>query len=324
MAYAAINKEELIRFASSSGGIFTLLAVQVIKSGGIVFGAVFSDDCKSVFHMAVETIEGLKKLRGSKYVQSRIGDTYRQAAMYLDTGRLVLFSGTPCQIAGLYAYLKHDYKNLITQDLICHGVPSPLVWEKYVELREKKAASKTKSVSFRYKKHGWNSFSMRFIFNNGAEYVKHHNEDRYMRGFLANLYLRPSCYNCAFKGFPRQSDITLADFWGIQYIIPDMDDDKGTSLVIVNSDKGKSLFKQIQTYLIFRPVNWEQAIVYNSAAIKSAQFSKQRDTFFGLMNEKGLNNAFNKYCRTKFMAWIKRKIHMQLSKIKLRITGEQK
>ncbi|MGI6279790.1 MAG: Coenzyme F420 hydrogenase/dehydrogenase, beta subunit C-terminal domain [Acutalibacteraceae bacterium] len=322
-AYAAIINDEPLRLESSSGGVFTLLAFHVINKDGVVFGAAFSDDFQTVSHIAVESVDKLERLRGSKYVQSSIDSAYGQAKEYLDAGRMVLFTGTPCQIAGLYAYLGQDYDNLITQDVVCHGVPSPHIWAEYVKLREKKAKSKTRNVSFRHKKHGWKYFDMRFEFTNGTEYIKTVSEDMYMRGFLDNIYLRPSCYDCSFKSIPKHSDITLADFWGIWDLIPEMFDDKGTSLVLLNSDKGKALFEQIQSKLVFRHVDCMQAVQFNSAATKSADLPKCRDDFFKVFKEQGLNKALNKYCRVKFIVKFKRKIRKLLSKTMKFIIGNK-
>lgn len=191
-AIAAINLNEEIRLESSSGGIFTLKAEKIIDQGGVVFGAAFSDDFKSVRHICVDNKADLEKLRGSKYVQSKISDTYKHAKEYLDSGRKVLFSGTPCQIGGLYSYLRKPYENLLTQDIICHGVPSPMVWEKYVEKCERKAASEMQRVFFRHKKYGWKSYSMAMEFTNHTKYIRTLLEDPYMRLFLSNSCLRPS------------------------------------------------------------------------------------------------------------------------------------
>lgn len=278
--FAVINKDENVRLESSSGGIFTLLAERIINNGGVVFGAAFAKDFKSVEHIVVDKIEDLYKLRGSKYLQSKIGDAYKLVKQYLKDGKCVYFSGTPCQISGLYSYLGKNYDNLITQDLICHGVPSPLVWEKYVNYCEKKAASKTRRTFFRHKKYGWKKFSLQFVFEDGGKYSQTIYDDLYMRGFLTDLYLRPSCYNCSFKSIERLADITLADFWGVEKISAHMDDDKGTSLVFLHSIKGKTLFDKISDKIIFDSTDLDFAVRANSAMIKSAKPHRNRDKFF--------------------------------------------
>ena len=294
IAYAAINKNEEIRLQSSSGGIFTLLAAEIIKQDGVVFGASFSDDFKAVKHIYIDNIEDLDKLRGSKYVQSEIGYTYKQAKKFLDNGRKVLFTGTPCQIGGLYSFLRKNYDNLVTQDLICHGVPSPMVWKKHVEEREQIAVSRTQRIFFRNKKYGWKMFSVIFEFVNNTTYIKRLNEDVFMRAFLSNSCLRPSCYSCSFKSVQRQADITLADFWGIQDIVPGMDDDKGTSLVLIHSPKGKLLFDAIYEQIAFNHVSCDEAIKYNSAAIKSCNHFTKREEFFRDVNKIGVSFAVRK------------------------------
>lgn len=193
---------------------------------------------------------------------------------------MVYFSGTPCQIAGLYAFLGKDYENLFTQDLICHGVPSQTVWQKYVDFREKKAASKTRRTFFRHKKYGWKMYSVQFIFENCTEYIQILFDDLYMRGFLANLYLRPSCHNCNFKTVNRCADVTLADFWGIEKVLPEMNDNKGTSLVICHSDKGEKILKNCSGDITVKEIDVGDALQYNSAMTKSAAAHRNRNNFF--------------------------------------------
>lgn len=313
--YAAYNNDDITKDNSSSGGIFTLLAEKVLSCGGVIFGAAFTHDFKAVEHIAIQSIEELPLLRGSKYLQSKIGDAYVQAKQYLSSGRTVLFSGTPCQIGGLYAYLGKDYENLITQDVICHGVPSPKVWKKYVEFREVKAASKSRKIFFRNKKYGWKRFSVHFVFENCKEYLQNLTDDLYMRGFLANLYLRPSCYNCSFKAKKHISDITLADFWGIEKIDSTMYDPKGTSLVIINTDKGENLFAEISN-LTKKSEDLNRAIQYNPALIKSAKFNHNRKTFFDNFERWNFQKLINKCIKAPFKNKIKKTIKKILAIIK--------
>lgn len=283
-AYACINKDESVREKSSSGGVFGLIAEHVLDNGGVVFGAAFDEDF-NVEHIKVDNKEDLDRLRGSKYVQSSIGTAFKQAKECLDDGRLVLFTATPCQISGLKAYLGRDYDNLILQDIVCHGVPSPKVWQKYIAFREKSAGAKTRRMLFRHKKYGWKTYSLLFEFTNNKEYVKILHDDFYMKGFLANLYLRPSCYECHSKSVCRQSDITLADFWGIENVMSEMDDNKGTSLVLVNSEKGQKIFEKISENMDFRAVDIDEALKYNSAAYKSVPMPKTRSVFMNSLDK---------------------------------------
>ncbi len=315
-AFAAISKNENVRIQSSSGGIFSLIAEYVINKGGIVFGAALFEDRKSVKHIAVEKISDLDLLRGSKYVQSFIGDTYSLAKDALESERPVLFSGTPCQIAGLYTYLGKKYVNLYTCDFICHGVPSPLVWQKYVEYREEKAASKIQKTFFRHKKYGWKKFSLQFIFMNGKEYTQILSKDLYLRGFLSDIYLRPSCYNCSFKGIARPADITLADFWGVENISPKMNDNKGTSLVIVHSEKGSKLFESLHDLMLLQSVDIHKAVKYNSAAEKSVSAPKIRSAFFRDFETLPFEKLLNKYCSIKPKERIRKGIGRVLRKLK--------
>ena len=312
-AYAAFNKSEDIRRKSSSGGVFTLLAESIISKGGVVFGAAF-DECFEVKHIAVEKIEDLEKLRGSKYVQSDIEDSLRFTKEYLENGRYVLFTGTPCQIAGLKSYLGKDYERLICQDIICHGVPSPLAWEKYKDHRKKRDAEDTLSISFRDKKDGWKAYCVHFE-HPEASYCKTFSQDLYMQAFLKNLCLRPSCYECAFKTLDRDSDITLADFWGVQNVHPEMDDDKGISLVLLHSKKGRELFEEIMHQLSFQSTDIHNAIKYNSSAVRSSSRNPQRDKFIKDIKNSDFELVVKKYTKTPFSTRLKRFIKRILSKI---------
>lgn len=277
-AYAVINQDEEIRKNSSSGGVFSLIAQHILSQGGVVFGAAVTKDTR-ICHICVEDSSQLYQLRGSKYVQSNVGNTYSQAKQYLLSGRPVLYTGTPCQISGLKAYLGKDYDHLFCQDLICHGAPSPGVWQQYVSYREQLARSKTKSVFFRYKDPSWVNFCMRFEFENNTYYQASLREDPYLRAFLSDLCLRPSCHQCAYKTQQRQADITLADYWGIWDIHPKMHDDKGTSLVFINSEKGSQIFEAIKQQLAFHPTDISLSLSQNSAMIASAVKPKNREQF---------------------------------------------
>jgi len=317
-AYAAYNLNEEIRAQSSSGGVFTALAEYVLSLGGVVFGAAFQDDF-SVSHICVETAEQLNKLRGSKYLQSKIGNTYKEAKGLLDSGRIVLFTGTPCQIEGLLAFLGKEYDNLYTQDLICHGVPSPMVWQKYVKYREKKAASTTRRTFFRHKNYGWKMYSVQFEFTNCTEYIQAHDVDLYMTSFLRNWCLRPSCYACHFKKKNRLSDITLADFWGIENVCPEMDDDKGTSLVLVNSKRGNLLFDKIQNNLAIEKVDFEKSIEYNPSMVSSCSVPQERDRFLDKMQRCNFEKCFNCFLPHDSLG---RKIYVFLACWKKKIVGK--
>lgn len=318
-AYACINKDENIRENSSSGGIFTLIAKEIINMGGVVFGTKF-DSNFNVIHSYTSLEEELYKFRGSKYVQSIIGDNYKIAKSFLEAGKYVLFTGTPCQIEGLLAYLGKKYDKLFTQDIICHGVPSPKVWRKYLDYRKHKDEDRPLSINFRNKDNGWSSFNLKFTYESKS-YKKSQVEDKYMQAFLRNVCLRDSCYKCSFKKINRLSDITLADFWGIQRVKPELYDNKGTSLVIVNSEKGKELFESIKENIIQEEVNIEEALVGNTAMLTSAVVDKNRVKFFENLDKLDFSVLVNKYTEKPSLML---KIIVLLKKIAKRILFNEK
>lgn len=282
--YACCNKDEEVRLKSSSGGIFTLIATEILNRKGVVFGATFNKDF-SLTHQYIESIDELDKLRTSKYFQSSIGNSYKVAKEFLDKDRYVLFTGTPCQIEGLLSYLGRNYDKLYTQDIVCHGVPSPKVWKKYMDYRAKIDNKKPLKINFRDKKQeGWHLFSLSFKYDD-YEYAKNQRDDLYMRAFLKDICLRDSCYKCAFRKKHRLSDITLADCWGIQDIKPELDDDKGTSLILVNSEKGRELYSLISHSLESFETSMGKAIESNPAIIKSPAANKYREEFFHKIDE---------------------------------------
>lgn len=319
MAYACINNDEKVRIESSSGGIFTLIAEQIIDENGIVFGVGF-DERLELIHSYVETKEGLDKFRGSKYVQSKIGDTYYQAEEFLKQGRKVLFTGTPCQISGLKSYLGQNYDNLFCVDIVCHGVPSPKVFKKYIDYQESSFGSLTQRIAFRQKAEGWKLYSVSLFFKNDTEYRQNLRKDLYMKAFLKDVCLRPSCYNCEFKTLHRQSDVTLADFWGIQNMLPEMDDNKGTSLIFVNSYSGQSMLNKIKDTALCKEVDINQAVKYNSAAVKSAAYNFKRDQFFANIDGLPFDQLVKKYCSDSMGVVVKRKGKSLIHKI-LKKTG---
>ena len=293
-AYACINKKDEIRLKSSSGGVFSLFAKYILDKQGVVFGATWNSDFSEVNHIYVTKEEELKKIRGAKYLQSNISDTYKKVKEFLDNDRFVLFSGTPCQIFGLKKYLNKEYEKLILQDIICHGVPSPLVWKKYKEFRENN--NKTNNVEFRNKDYeGWNKYHIKMEFNDTTTYNVKHDNDIYMKAFLSNIALRDSCTDCKFKTKDRISDITLADFWGINNILPEMNDEKGTSLVIVNSKKGEMIFNEISEEMIYKKVNLDDAIKGNPSYNQVSFRNKNTETFFENLDKISFDKLVKKY-----------------------------
>lgn len=287
-AYAAINRNDSVRMSSSSGGIFSLLAQQTISRGGAVYGAAF-DESFCLKHQRSET--SVTAMQTSKYVQSCVGDVFAQVEEDLKAHKEVLFTGTPCQIAGLSNYLSMKQINteqLCLVDLICHGVPSPLVWEQY--LQSISSGRTVNAVNFRDKSLSWSGFSLAVFYTDGTQYKALASEDIYMRGFFANLTLRPSCYACAQKTIDRASDLTLADCWGIDNFLPEMNDGKGTSAIIVHSAKGKQFLQSIGSEMHVQEIPTEKVLRYNRAMQESAQVHPRRDLFFRLL-ENGENVA---------------------------------
>lgn len=306
-AYACKNTNEEIRNTSSSGGVFTLLCEYIIKNGGVVFGAAFNEYFE-VEHMHAETLEECFKFRGSKYVQSKIGNTYKMAKRYLDEDKLVLFSGTPCQISSLDLFLKKKYKNLLMVDIACHGVPSPLVYKKYLKSLEDINKSKISSLSFRDKTTGWKNYSCKVDFENGKTIKEIGYDNMYMKGFLSDIYLRPSCYKCKSKKPITAADITLADYWGVQNIHSDFDDDKGVSLVLVNTELGQNIMEKLSSSMDIIESNLDYAIKCNPSIKISSKCNSGRKQFFEELNNRNIEKNIYKYTKMSFVKRAKRKI----------------
>lgn len=283
--FAAYNQNESERLQSSSGGVFSLLARSVLNCGGVVFGAQFSQEWQ-VEHTHIDSVSELYKLRGAKYVQSRIGNTYSEAENFLKDNIPVLFSGTPCQIAGLKSYLRKEYENLITAEIICHGVPSPKVWRMYLQdLCRKKNIHEINQICFRDKATGWKHYSFSIRYNQKGKEKKiseHYTQNLYARGFTNDLYLRPSCHSCSFKSLRSQADFTLGDFWGIQHIDPKMDDDKGLTAFLVNTEKGLSFLKDLDIHT--KEFDYRNVISGNPSLVKSTKLTEKRHLFFKTFN----------------------------------------
>lgn len=310
--YAAKNNDDKIRMDSSSGGIFTVLAEKTIEENGVVFGARFNEKWE-VIHDYAETKEGVAAFRGSKYVQSLIGNTYKEAETFLRQGRKVLFSGTPCQIRGLKLFLRKEYDNLLTVDFICHGVPSPKVWKEYLEEIKVHASEKNsvlprsimkkkaliESISFRNKRLGWKrySFSLTLSTTEGSGekdtvfLSEPLDKNIFLRGFMSNLFLRPSCHACKCREFRSGSDITIADCWGLNKIYPDFDDDKGCSLYIVKNEN----LSDIMLLLTSLPVKQDFVRTYNRSCYVSDAMPANRSRFFESIKEGGVSKHICNY-----------------------------
>lgn len=298
--YASISKNLGIRQKSSSGGIFTLLAEAVIQTGGVVFGAKFDDDW-NVIHSFTETMEGLAAFRGAKYVQSRIGNVFKEVKHFLEEKRQVLFSGTPCQVAGLKHFLRKEYEGLLTVDIVCHGVPSPKVWHRYLESINGNKEQIT-YVSMRDKKEGWNRYGMEIHAGKQMLCSERAAHNSYSKGYLANLFLRPSCHDCPARSGKSLSDITLGDFWGLQRYYPSFDDNKGTNLVLINTSQGLNLYRLLDVYQI--KTTYEKGIKENICIEQSVSCSPLRNEFWYRFPKEGIG-VIDKLCRKKKRIWFR-------------------
>lgn len=306
--YAAYSLKEETRIKSTSGGIFFELASNVIDNGGYVVGAVYDENHHVKHHIASDK-EELIKLRQSKYVQSDSCNIYEKTKLLLEEDNLVMFCGTPCQIAAITCFLGKGYEKLILCDFICRGVASPKVYEAYLEMLRIRYKSKIKQITFKNKTYGWNRFSTLVEFENGEEYIQDRYHDLYIVGYLqTNLFCRPSCYQCKYKEIPHVSDITLADFWGISKTRPHLDQEKGTSLVLINSEKGKKLFEKIKVNLISESCSLEEAINGDDSMLNSIEKNHSRKKFYKDLNKLPFEDLIEKYSKINTFSYAFSKI----------------
>ena len=294
--YAAYSKDEAIRLDSTSGGIHSMLAQVMYACSAYISGAVYNED-HTVSHIVDSNPERLPEIRSSKYLQSNSEGIYKEIKNLLDHGEKVLFCGCPCQVHALHNIVGSDHPNLISCDFICRGVNSPKVFLKYMDMLERQYGAKAIQIKFKNKKWGWHNFSMRVNFANGKEYCKDRYHDLFFIGYLqSGNFARPSCYECQFKGFPQKADITLADFWGIENVAPDMDQDKGTSLVMINSEKGQTLFELIKDRIVWKELNMRDTYTGNPA-IKSSLIDEttNRKDFFTDLDKLPFEKVAHKY-----------------------------
>lgn len=282
VAYAMKNCDENVRKRSTSGGIFSLLAEYVLERDGIVWGAAYDSDF-FVRHISVSDRKELSLLQGAKYVQSVIGTSFQEVKRELQKGRIVLFSGTPCQCAGLMSFLGKEYKNLITVDVVCHGVPSPKVWQAYIDYRSQKenAGKRPVKINMRSKASGWShyGYSTEFDYGNSKISRIQNSRDLFMKAFVGNICLRSSCSDCIAKGVDRCTDFTLGDYWGIWNQHPEFDDNKGTSVVFVHSKKGMEILNQVRENTVCLEVDIKAAYRENGSVVNSSAMHTARGDF---------------------------------------------
>lgn len=296
--YAAWSKNEEIRFCSTSGGIFSELANFMIQQNGYVAGAKYGKD-NLVEHALVSDFEGVKEIRQSKYIQSDCNSIYQQVFRLLKDEKKVLFCGSPCQVAALKNFVGKKFENLITIDFICRGMNSPKAYQWWLDEIETKQGSKAKKVWFKYKIDGWKKSPKvtRIDFQNGSSVIQKENENCFMEGYLGpNLYIRPSCANCRYKGTDRASDITLADFWGV---VGKLDDDKGTSLVMVNSKKGKEFFDHIKDNVHYEERELKEILDGNVCFEGSVEINPKSEEFLSRLGQIPFSKLIKKYTGKK-------------------------
>jgi coenzyme F420-reducing hydrogenase beta subunit len=269
---------------STSGGVFSEFAKQILAEGGVCYGAAYDKDF-TIRHTRIDKVEDLPKIRQSKYYQSRIGDSYRQVKKDLEAGLKVMFCGAPCQANGLSAYLKKDYDNLFIVDFICHSVSSEKAFKAYLRELESVYKSKASNIWFKNKANGWHKFGTRIDFENKEEYyLRPWPEDYYMRGFLTyRCFQRPSCHNCSFKEYKRSADVTLADFWGLKWNNPNVTDDQenGVSIVMIHTQKAENLFKNfVSKNMYYEEHKIDEIPPKNGGLFSCQRVGLYRDFFF--------------------------------------------
>lgn len=300
--------DDPIRLGSSSGGIFSVLCDLILDQDGVVYGvAMTEDNYGAEYHRVVKKSE-IYRLRGSKYLQAKVRDTFKQVREDLIEGKNVLFSGTGCQVNGLRSFLGIEYNNLICVDVICHGIPSPKLWKKYIVHQEKKYG-KVGVVTFRDKEYGWADFGVRI----DQLYVPK-DDDVFMQMFLRDHCLRPSCYKCHAKR-NKNADITLADFWGIEEVDPEMNDGLGVSAVITRTDAGNALFDNVKDKLVWKRVSYDDILKHNPSEYISVDRPSQRDTFFIDMDAMPFERLKNKYIEGPLWKRSARKLKRMVKKI---------
>ena len=298
--YAAEHKNLEVVFDSTSGGLFSALADIMYRDKGYVGGAVFNDDF-SVRHFISNDKSDLLRLRSSKYLQSNLEGFYNEVRKLLNSGEKVLVCGTPCQMAALRAFLRKKYENLIIADFVCLGINSPKVWRKYLDSFEERYGHKVIYCKAKSKEYGWRNLTQKVILDNGKEYYETGSQSNFTKGYLrTHVYARPSCYDCKFKGYPRMSDITLADFWGVEKIDKSLDKNLGTSLVMVNSEKGKAFFERVKARINYHPVPFS-SIEAGNRALKFSMSKPlvDRKQFFEDLDKMSFLQMAKKYIQDK-------------------------
>lgn len=289
--YAVKHKQDEVRKSSASGGAFTAISDYILDRGGMIYGAVFND-CFEVVHSSAVNKEQRNRMRGSKYVQSRLGNIFADIRANLEHGRLILFTGTPCQCGGLKSCLGKEYPNLVLCDIVCHGVPSPLLWHDYKEHLEKKYGDRIRNITFRCKDTGWSNSSLKVEFNE-CIHKKNMQDDPYYILFFSHISMRPSCHECRYASYQRVGDLSLADYWGIEKVSKSFGDEKGVSLVLANSKKGIEILNSLQETVVF--LRGDQKSCYQPIFTAPSKRSGRREEFWREYREGNPAAAIEKY-----------------------------
>lgn len=311
--YAVKNRDEEVRSTSSSGGMFTAISDKILEEGGVVYGAGYKDRL-TVCHKRAVTKKDRDEFKGSKYVQSDIGDSFIHVGQDLINNQKVLFTGTPCQVAALRSFLRHDEDNLLTVDFVCHGTPSNKLWQDFLDVIEKESENNVVYAEFRNKEVGWHRPRTKLYFKERSA-KRINGEQSFFQLFVRNYMLMPSCHNCKFANFNRASDITLGDFWGIERTMPDFDDDKGISLVLVNSAKGKSVFDAIRDSLDVRESCKQNCLQPQRSLQGSPPRHKYSDQFWKGYHKRGMRYVMVKYTEYSRVRTCIRKVILKLKSI---------
>lgn len=321
-AYGAWNKDEDTQLQSSSGGVFSAVAKQIIEKGGVVFGVAWQDKYTASF-VKCDTEAALPLLRGSKYTPAFTEGVYKEVKAELLKGRQVLFSGTPCQVHALKKYLRKDYNNLLCLDIVCHGVPSRLLLEQYIREKEKLSGKNVQSISFRKKPHGWVDYHVACCYEDGSETSTSHKKDIFMDIFLSDKALNYACYNCPYSKLPRQGDITVGDYWGAQDQHLDWPLEKGISAVITNTSKGSAILDSLAEVLVTKPVDYEKMIEAQPRSFGKVTMTvfKDRPLVLSSLREMSLIEVMEKVIKTAKLGPFRIKRSGFLFKILNRLKG---
>ncbi len=301
-SYAVMASDEVRMSGVSSGGASPVFMEQILKNNGYVVGAIYDEDWR-IIHKISNKIEDLDKFKGSKYYQSNTKNIYQEVKKLLEEQRTVLFTGTPCQIAGLKAFLKKDYENLILVDIVCHGVPSYKTFEMFVQKLFTQEDEKLKAVDFRSKKYGWGPklTTTTTTTTTTTEHACYNHEHSFMTAFLRNFSIRKSCFTCPFQKTPRQGDITIGDFWRIARYDKKLDDKKGTSLVVINNVKGKNFFDSVKSeFKLVEKVPYKYAVKGNKTLIRPTKFNPNRDEFMANVTKENIDSLLKKFVGEKY------------------------